>query len=90
MKTKTKKNSLIKTWQKYFQFWSKKAKEKFHLSDAELKEEIKKHALNQLDLIEEQRPNKELTAKQQANDLQLEYLIWLENVAETGKITDDL
>lgn len=85
-KEKMKKNNLIIVWKKYFTAWSKKAQKKLGLTDAEIKEQNKLHAQHQLEIIEKSRPYKDKTAREQANDLQLEYLDYLEYVLETGKL----
>lgn len=86
---KTKKNKLIEVWKKYFKSWSRKAQKKYGLTDAEIKEKNKDHAQHQLESIEKSRPYKDKTAREQANELQLEYLDYLEYVLETGKLEYD-
>lgn len=74
-------NNLIITWHtgaELIALTSAKTKQ-------EKKETIKTLAKEQLKLLEETRPNKEKTLKEQLNKEQLELVNYLEDVAETGE-----
>lgn len=83
MLTKKKENNLIHTWKKYFKAQRKWLRKK-NYTEEEIKSYQKDIAQEQLNKIEDMRPIKEKTAREQANNVQLEYVDYLEKVKETG------
>lgn len=76
------KNTFIETWKAGANAICKA----YEIFGKDYKEEIKKLAENQRNLIEDSRPNKVLTTYQQMNEEQKEFMKYLENVIETGEI----
>lgn len=83
MLTKKKENNLIHWWKKYFKAQIKWLRKK-NYTEEEIKTYLKDIAQEQLNKIEDMRPIKEKTAREQANNIQLEYLDYLEKVKEIG------
>ena len=83
MKKKKKENKLIHTWKIYFKAQRKWLRKK-NYTEEEIKSYLKDIAEEQLNKIEDARPIKEKTAREQANNIQLEYLDYLEKVKESG------
>ena len=83
--TKKKENKLIQTWKNYFKHQRKWLLKK-NYTEEEIKTYLKDIAQEQINKIEDMRPNKEKTAREQANKLQLEYLDYLEKVIKNGEL----
>lgn len=84
--TKKKKNKLIETWKKYYTHWCKKVNKKQLLRPHEVKEKLKDFAQQQLEQIEQTRPDKTRTAEDQANEVQLEFINYIKYVLQTGEL----
>ena len=83
MMTKKKENKLIKSWKNYFRHQLKWLRKK-NYTEEEIKQYIREIAQDQLYKIEDMRPIKEKTAKEQANELQIEYIKYLEEIVKSG------
>lgn len=83
-KSKKPENKLIYWWVKYFKKYEEGCKKTGQPFDVRI------YARDQLDMIENAKPDKTKKIDSQLNEEQLEYVKWLRYVADTGEIDNEI